>query len=369
TGAVVAAPTFSLPEAIGGRRNWDYRFTWVRDTSFTVYALIRLGLVDEAEAYMGFMERCFASANPDGSLQIMYGLRGEKELTEQELPHLSGYRCSKPVRIGNGAYDHLQLDIYGELLDAAYLFNKFGPPISYDMWCSLRKLVNYVCDHWNTPDMSIWEVRSQEQHFTYSKVMCWVAVDRGLRLSEKRVLPCPDRDRWFKVRDEIYEQIQERAYNKELKCFVQSFESFDVLDAAVLIMPLVFFCSPTDPRLLNTIERVLLPPEKGGLTANNLVYRCAPCRLTVCMWHGSFTMCCFWLIEALTRAGNYRRDLLMRALVMFQQMLDYGNHLSLFSEEIAQGGELLGNFPQAFSHIAVISTAFNLDRALRQKRL
>jgi GH15 family glucan-1,4-alpha-glucosidase len=179
SGAVVAAPTFSLPEEIGGTRNWDYRFTWIRDSSFVIYALIRIGMLGEADAYMEFINKRCKDANADGSLQIMYGIRGEKLLTEYTLDHLDGYRGSKPVRIGNGAYNHLQLDIYGELLDGAYLFNKFGSPISYDMWCSLRKLVNYVCDNWEREDMSIWEVRNQKRHFIYSKVMCWVAVDRG----------------------------------------------------------------------------------------------------------------------------------------------------------------------------------------------
>ncbi|RKP27851.1 glycoside hydrolase family 15 protein [Syncephalis pseudoplumigaleata] len=380
SGAVVAAPTFSLPEEIGGTRNWDYRFTWIRDSSFVIYALIRIGMLGEAEAYMRFIEQRCSDANADGSLQIMYGIRGEKLLTEQVLDHMDGYRGSRPVRIGNGAYDHLQLDIYGELLDGAYLFNKFGSPISYDMWCNLRKLVNYVCDNWEREDMSIWEVRSRKRHFLYSKIMCWVAVDRGLRLSDKRVLPCPDRERWLRTRDTIYEQIQERGYNQELKCFTQSYEARDVVDAAVLIMPLVFFISPTDPRLINTIERILLPPEKGGLTANNLVYRCKwPWLMAahdldnvltshdgIAGEEGCFTMCCFWLVEALTRAGRHRHDLLLRARVMFQQLLSYANHLMLYAEEIAQGGEQLGNFPQAFTHIGMISTAYNLDRALRE---
>ncbi|KAI9599539.1 glycoside hydrolase family 15 protein [Syncephalis fuscata] len=368
SGAVVAAPTFSLPEEIGGTRNWDYRFTWIRDSSFAIYALIRIGMLTEAEAYMEFIEHRCADANPDGSLQIMYGIRGEKLLTEHTLDHLHGYRGSKPVRIGNGAYDHLQLDIYGELLDGAYLFNKFGNPISYDMWCNLRKLVNYVCDNWHREDTSIWEVRNQKRHFVYSKVMCWVAVDRGIRLSEKRVLPCPDRERWLTTRDMIYEQIQTQGYNKDLKCFSQSYEARDVVDASTLIMPLVFFISPTDPRLLGTMDRIMLPPEKGGLTANNLVYRynVLAAHDGVSGEEGCFTMCCFWLVEALTRAGRYRHDLLMRARVMFQQLLGYANHLTLYAEEIAQGGEQLGNFPQAFTHIGVISTAFNLDRALQE---
>ncbi|RKP11360.1 glycoside hydrolase family 15 protein [Piptocephalis cylindrospora] len=367
TGAVVASPTFSLPEAFGGGRNWDYRYTWVRDSSFTIYALIRLGFTDEAHAYMKFIEERCRDAAEDGSLQIMYGIRGEKRLEERELPHLEGHRGSRPVRIGNGAYDHLQLDIYGELMDGVYLYNKFGIPISYDFWVALRRMVNFVCDNWYRPDMSIWEVRSKMQNFVYSKVMCWVAVDRGLRLAEKRMFPCPDREKWLRVRDTIYEEIMEKGFNKEAGVFIQSYESQDTIDSAILIMPLVFFISPGDPRILKTIERILLPPEKGGLTVNNLVHRYNHIASDdgVGGEEGSFSMCTFWLVEALTRAGKYDRSLLERAVVIFEQMLGYGNHLTLFSEEVARSGEMLGNFPQAFTHIALISTAFNLDRTLK----
>ncbi|CAI2175774.1 4708_t:CDS:10 [Funneliformis geosporum] len=350
TGAVVASPTFGLPEEIGGPRNWDYRFTWVRDSAFTVYALMRLGMTQEAKHYMDFMEARCQDLNPDGSLNIMYSIDGEKKLTEVELTHLDGYRGSKPVRIGNGAYDHVQLDIYGELLDAMYLYNKYGSPISYDMWVNIRKLVNYVCDNWESEDMSIWEVRGRKQNFTYSKIM-W------LRLSEKRVLPCPDRNKWMQIRDTIYEEIMSKTWNPKRKIFAQSYEALDALDSSVLIMPLVFFISPTDPRFLSTMEQILLPPEKGGLLTNNLVFRYNHLTTDDGLggMEGSFSMCTFWLIEALTRAGKYDKKLLERAEFMFEQMISYGNHVGLFSEEIARSGELLGNFPQAFTHIAFIS--------------
>ncbi|KAF0361282.1 glycoside hydrolase family 15 protein [Gigaspora margarita] len=370
TGAVIAAPTFGLPEAIGSNRNWDYRYTWVRDSAFTVYALMRLGMTEEAKHYMEFMEERCQDLNPDGSLNIMYSIDGKKRLDEKELNHLDGYRSSRPVRIGNGAYDHIQLDIYGELLDALYLYNKYGSPISYDMWVSIRKLVNYVCDNWMKEDMSIWEVRGKKQNFTYSKIMCWVAVDRGIRLSEKRVFPCPERNRWMEVRDTIYEEIMVKAWNPERKIFTQSYEALDSLDSSVLVMPLVFFISPSDPRFLNTINQILLPPEKGGLTANNLVFRYNNVTTDdgLSGEEGSFSMCTFWLIEALTRAGKYDRNLLEKAELIFEQMIGYGNHLGLYSEEIAHGGELLGNFPQAFTHIAFISAAFNLDRVLNERK-
>ncbi|KAL7308178.1 hypothetical protein PS15m_012064 [Mucor circinelloides] len=370
TGAVVAAPTFGIPEAIGGPRNWDYRYVWVRDSSFTVYAFLRLGFTYEAGRYMQFIEDRCSDLNEDGSLNIMYSIDGVKKLEEYELDHLEGYRDSRPVRIGNGAYDHLQLDIYGELMDGIYLYNKYGSPISYDMWCSVRKLADHVCDNWDVPDMSIWEVRGRKQQFTYSLVMCWVALDRALRLAEKRVFPCPNRHKWMTTRDEIYELVQTKCYNKELKMFTQSVESPDALDASTLIMPLVFFSSPTDPRLLNTIQRTLLPPEKGGLVANDLVFRYNFLTTDdgVGGLEGAFSMCTFWLVEALTRAGQYDKRLLTRAVVMFEKMLSYGNHLGLFSEEVARSGELLGNFPQAFTHLSFISAAYNLDRVLASSK-
>jgi GH15 family glucan-1,4-alpha-glucosidase len=292
TGAIVAAPTFSLPEDFGGSRNWDYRYSWVRDSSFTIYILLRLGFKDEAAAYMNFIaQRLVDSRTPENALPIMFstfqiiycyfrhrsnhitGIRGSTDLEEIDLTHFSGYRNSRPVRIGNGAATHKQLDIYGELMDAIYLYNKYGAPISYDLWVSVRCLIDYVCSAWKDVDMSIWEVRGMQQNFVYSKIMMWVAIDRGLRLSEKRMLPCPKRWEWLKTRDEIYEDIMERGYNKELGCFVQSYENREVLDSAVLIAPLVFFIAPNDPRFTKTLERILLPPEKGGLTSAGLVYR------------------------------------------------------------------------------------------------
>ncbi|KAI9497865.1 Six-hairpin glycosidase-like protein [Zychaea mexicana] len=366
TGAVVAAPTFGIPEAIGGARNWDYRYLWVRDSAFTIYAFLRLGFTEEASKFMQFVEERCNDLNPDGSLNIMYSIRGEKYLEEVELNHLDGYRSSRPVRVGNGAYDHLQLDIYGELLDGIYLYNKYGAPVSYDMWCAVRKLVNFVCDNYAQPDMSIWEVRGKKQNFTYSRVMCWVAVDRGLRLADKRMFPCPDRDKWLKVRDEIYEEIQTKCWNPKLKMFTQSIESPEAVDASCLIMPLVFFSSPVDPRMLSTIERILRPPEKGGLVANNLVFRYNFLTTDDGLGglEGAFSMCTFWLVEAMARAGKYDKKYLQKAVLMFEEMVSYSNHLGLFSEEVARSGELLGNVPQAFSHLAFISASFNLDRVL-----
>ncbi|KAI3634701.1 hypothetical protein MIR68_007082 [Amoeboaphelidium protococcarum] len=368
TGAVVASPTFGLPESVGGVRNWDYRFSWVRDSAFTIYAFLRIGFTEEAKDYWDFMQKRCNDLNPDGSLSIMYTIDGKKYMPESQLDHLEGYRQSKPVRIGNAAQDHLQLDIYGELMDAAYLYNKFGSPISYDLWCSLRRLVDYVCDNWDRPDNSIWEVRGEMKHFTYSKVMCWVAVDRGLRLSEKRMLPCPDRQRWFQTRDKIYEDIMEKCFDKQKKTFTQCYEN-NLLDCACLIMPLVFFISPSDPRFTSTLREICKSPERGGLLINNFALRYDPIKSMDGLpgQEGTFTMTTFWLVEALTRAGKYHTPFLRKAHFIFEQLLSYGNHLGLFSEEIAKSGELLGNMPQAFSHIALISAAYNLDRTLSGK--
>ncbi|MFQ6671732.1 MAG: glycoside hydrolase family 15 protein, partial [Candidatus Tectimicrobiota bacterium] len=294
TGAIVAAPTCSLPEGIGGERNWDYRYTWVRDAAFTLYGLMRIGLTEEAHHFMDWLQARAGELNPDGSLQIMYGIDGRHALTEETLDHLEGYRGSRPVRIGNGAYDQLQLDIYGELMDSVYLFNKYGTPIAYDLWVNLRRLLNWVCDNWQQPDEGIWEVRGGQDHFVYSKLMCWVALDRGLRLAGKRSFPA-DRDRWETTRDEIYEEIMAKGWNEERQAFVQAYGS-ENLDASNLMMPLVFFLSPTDPRMLATLDATM-----RELVADSLVYRYnveeAPDGLRG--EEGTFSICTFWLVEAL----------------------------------------------------------------------
>ncbi|CAN5840210.1 glycoside hydrolase family 15 protein [soil metagenome] len=362
TGAIVAAPTMGLPEGVGGERNWDYRYTWIRDAAFTLYGLLRIGFTEEAAAFMGWIENRCQSSDPDGSLQLMYGLDGRRDLTEETLDHLDGYQGSRPVRLGNGAFDQLQLDIYGELMDAVYLYNKHGDPISYDLWTRLRALINWVCDNWRREDEGIWEVRGGRRHFVYSKLMCWVAVDRGLRLAAKRSFPA-DRERWLAVRDEIYEEIMEKGWSQEREAFVQAYGD-DTLDASNLIMPLVFFLAPNDPRMLKTLDATNRPPGDGGLVANNLVYRYDVEKSTdgLAGEEGTFSLCTFWLVEALTRAGRVDE-----ARLMFEQMLGYANHLGLYAEEIGHSGEALGNFPQAFTHLTLISAAFNLDRALGKR--
>ncbi len=364
TGAIVAAPTCSLPEGIGGERNWDYRYTWIRDAAFTLYALLRIGFTEEAGQFMQWIEARCHELEPDGSLQIMYGIDGRHELTEEILDHLEGYKGSRPVRIGNGAYKQLQLDIYGELLDSVYLYNKYGSPISYDLWTQLRRLINWVCDHWQRKDEGIWEVRSGPQHFVYSKLMCWVAMDRGLRLADKRSFPA-DRERWLQVRDQMYEEIMLKGWNPKRQAFVQHYDS-EALDAANLVMPLVFFLSPTDPRMLKTLDAINRSPEQGGLVSNSLVHRYNLEESSDGLMgeEGTFNICTFWLVEAMTRAGRLDQTRLDEARLIFEKMLGYANHLGLYAEETGPTGEALGNFPQAFTHLALISAAFNLDRSL-----
>src|SRR5262245_6587253 len=354
-GSIVAAPTFGLPEEIGGARNWDYRYTWIRDSSFTLYGLMRLGYTNEAAAFMRWvMDRC-QELEPDGSLQIMYGIDGRHALPEETLTHLEGYMGSCPVRIGNAAYTHLQLDIYGELLDSVYLFDKYGSPIPYDGWANIVRLIDWVCQHWHEPDEGIWETRGGRQEFLYSRVMCWVAIDRAIRLANKRSFPAP-LPRWYEVRDTIYREIYERFWNADLKAFVQH-AGASTLDAASLLMPLVRFISPTDPRWISTLRAIATE-----LVSEQLVYRY---RLVdgfsdgITGQEGTFSMCSFWDVECLSRLGD-----LHKARFFFEKMLGYANHLGLYGEELGPQAQHLGNFPQAFTHLALISTAFDLDRRL-----
>jgi GH15 family glucan-1,4-alpha-glucosidase len=284
----------------------------------------------------------------------MYGIDGHSDLSESMLPHLEGYFGSAPVRIGNAAASQLQLDIYGELIDSVYLYNKRGGLISYDAWTDLSRIVEWVCDNWDQADEGIWEVRGDPQHFTYSRVMSWVAVERAIRVAQQRSLPA-ELVRWLSVRDRIFRQIMERGWSEERRAFVQHYET-DVLDASVLRMPLVKFVAPTDPRWLSTLDRI-----GTELVSDSLVYRynvkASPDGLDG--REGTFSICSFWYVEALARAGR-----LDEARLAFEKMLTYANHLGLYSEEIGPTGEALGNFPQAFTHLALISAAFHLDRQL-----
>jgi GH15 family glucan-1,4-alpha-glucosidase len=365
TGAIIAAPTTSLPEKIGGERNWDYRYSWLRDAAFTLYGFLRIGFTEEAGAFIEWLRKRIHEPHEGNPmpLQIMYTIDGDHDIPERHLDHLEGYRNSKPVRIGNAAHDQLQLDIFGELLDSIYLYNKYGQKISYEFWQDVKHLANWVADNWQQQDKGIWEIRGVDQPFTYSKLMCWVALDRAARLAEKRSLPAP-RSRWLNERDKIYREIIERGWNEDIGAFVQYYGS-DTLDAGNLLMPLVFFMAPSDPMMINTIEAIMRPPREGGLLADSLVYRYDTAVGVDGLEgeEGTFNMCTFWLVEALTRAGR-----IDEARRIFEQMLAYANHLGLYAEETGIQGEALGNFPQAFTHLSLISAAYNLDLALDGKK-
>lgn len=354
-GSIVAAPTFGLPEVVGGARNWDYRYTWIRDASFTLYALMRLGYTDEATAFMRWIEERCRELEPGHRLQIMYRVDGGHDLPETVLSHFCGYRNSQPVRIGNAAYKQLQLDIYGELMDSVYIYNKSVEPISFDFWRNLSHLIDWVADHWRAPDEGIWEARGGQHEFLYSRVMCWVAMDRGIRLAQKRSFPAP-LDRWLRVRDEIYCDVYDNFWNEELHTFVQH-KGAKTVDAAALLMPLVKFIGPKDPRWLQTLQVI-----DRELAEDSLVYRY---RILEDGDHeppereGTFSMCSFWNVECLARAGDVQQ-----ARLYFEKALSYANHLGLYGEEIGLQGEQLGNFPQAFTHLGLISAAFQLDRRL-----
>jgi GH15 family glucan-1,4-alpha-glucosidase len=353
TGALVAAPTTSLPEAIGGTRNWDYRFTWVRDAAFTVYALMRLGLTEEAGAFMSWLEARCTDARAEKGLRILYGIDGDVVDTETTLDHLRGYRDSRPVRIGNGAATQLQLDILGEVMDSVHLYDRNGRPVSYELWTALCRQLDWLEAHWEEADHGVWEVRGPTRRFTYSTLMTWVAFERAGRLARRRGLPGP-LSAWRDAADRAYLQLQERDWNPQVGAYVQ-YPGSATLDAGALMLPLVGFAGAEDPRFLSTLERI-----EAGLVTDSLVHR----------YHtdgsdgfdepeGTFNLCSFWYVEALTRAGR-----LDQARHTFEKMLTYANHLGLYAEEIGPSGEALGNFPQAFTHLGLIRAAVKLDRAL-----
>ncbi len=358
SGALVAAPTAALPEQLGGFRNWDYRFSWIRDSSFSVYALLALGYTDEAVAFMRWVaDRTVEQAgDASGPLKIMYRIDGSSDLEELTLDDFEGYAGSKPVRIGNGAADQLQLDIYGEAMDAVAIADRFLP-IGHPGWTKLVDMLNWLCENWDQPDEGVWETRGGRKDFTYGRVMCWVALDRGIRMARDRGRPAP-LEVWIRARDAIYEQVFTRCWNPERQAFTQH-PGTDVLDAITLLMPVMGMISPHDPMWLSTLDAIT-----EELVTDSLVYRYNPAASPDGLpgEEGTFSLCSFFYVGALTDAGR-----LDEAQYAFEKMLTYGNHIGLFAEEIDPSGLQLGNFPQAFTHLALIRAAIALDAALTKR--
>ncbi len=359
SGGLVAAPTAGLPEQIGGERNWDYRYTWIRDASFSVYSLLGLGFRDEAAALGRWMrDRLEEHGTRAGSpLHIMYRVDGSSELDEETLEDWEGYRGSRPVRIGNGAADQLQLDIYGEAVDSLYVAHSHGLRAGHHGWQRLCDVLNWVADNWDQPDEGIWETRGGREDFTYGRLMNWVALDRGVRLATETGRPAP-LDTWREQRDAIYDQVMERGWSPTRRAFRQHYRN-DVLDASLLRMPTVGFVTPTDPMWLSTLEAM-----GDELVTDSLVYRYDPEASPDGLQgsEGTFSLCTFAYVEALARSGQ-----LDQARVTFEKMLTYANHVGLYSEEIALTGEQIGNFPQAFTHLALIDAAIALDERLDRR--
>jgi len=345
TGAIIAAPTTSLPEAIEGARNWDYRYSWVRDSTLTLSALHSVGYADVADGFKRFIERTTAGRASD--LQIAYGCYGERRLPEMELTHLEGYRGSRPVRVGNAASQQRQLDVFGELLDLWHLSAQMGAPPSHDDWRFLRGLVEAASVSWRTPDQGLWEMRAPPRHFVHSKVMCWVALDRGIELAERFRLPCA-LDRWRRTREEIRDAIDRQGVDPRRGCFVQAFGA-PGLDASSLLFPIVGFVQADDPRMQATVRELVKELSPDGL----LLRRYSPTVDDgVPGTEGHFLMASFWLVEVLAMQGRVEE-----AEERFKGLLALGNDVLLFGEEYLEGVGHLGNFPQAFTHVAIIGAA------------
>ncbi|HJP62553.1 MAG TPA: glycoside hydrolase family 15 protein [Mucilaginibacter sp.] len=355
-GSVVASPTFGIPETLQGDRNWDYRYTWIRDAAFTMYAFLSLGFYEEATQ---FMEWISGLCREEG-LKLLYRIDGTKSGEEKHLKHLRGYKASSPVRIGNGAATQFQLDIFGELIDTIYIYDKSYKPITYDFWTLLQKQIEEVVKHWKQPDHGIWEIRGEKKEFLHSRLMCWVGMDRAIKIARHRSFPYPEAD-WLTVRDEIFNDIYYGFWNTELKAWVQHKGSRHV-DASALLMPLTHFVTPMEERWVSTMAAI----EKH-LKLDVLIYR----------YHnelehndgmsgeeGTFNLCSFWYVEALAKSQR-----LEEAVESFEKMIGYSNHLGLFSEEISKKGEHLGNFPQAFTHLALISAALELNKQLTRQNV
>ena len=359
TGAPVAAPTFGLPEQAGGERNWDYRFTWIRDGSLTMHALIQLGYLEEASRFAAWLrDRTEEQAgDQSGPLKIMYRVDGTSDLTEETLGHFEGWRGSRPVRIGNGAANQLQLDIYGEAMDAMLDGAEHGLPMAHQGWLAVANMIDWVCDNWDQPDEGVWETRGGRQDFTFGRFQCWVALDRAIRLAERSGRPAHIA-RWVNERDRLYNQIMDRGWNEEAGAFTQHYDT-GVLDSSLLLMPVAGFIDATDPMWVSMMRAI-----DKELVSDSLVYRYNPAASPDGLHgdEGTFSLCTFLYVNALARAGRVDD-----AVLTFEKMQTYANHLGLFSEEIGPTGEQLGNFPQAFTHLSLISSAITLNRELDRR--
>jgi GH15 family glucan-1,4-alpha-glucosidase len=360
TGAIVAAPTTSLPEDIGGERNWDYRFTWLRDAAFTLYAFFQLGLTDEAAAYFDWLTHRHLADRSSTDIPNLFDLSGHAHATEHTLDNLEGYRGSRPVRIGNAAVNQLQLDVYGEVLDSAYVYARMGSGvITATLWEELSNIIEIAIARWEEPDSSIWEVRSERRQYVYSKLMCWVAVDRGIRIGDRYKLPY-DKKSWRSARLRIHRAITSHGWSEHRRSFTQEFDS-DALDASVLRMCQVRFLRDKDPRLRLTV-RAIAQHLGDGVLVNR--YRMDESDDGLRGDEGAFFLSSFWLVDALAHTGD-----LEQAERRFERLLHFASPLGLFSEEVdVRSGQLLGNFPQAFTHLALVGAAVNMERA-RQRTL
>jgi GH15 family glucan-1,4-alpha-glucosidase len=360
TGAPVAAATFGLPEQAGGERNWDYRYTWVRDGSLSLNALAGLGYLEEVARFGGWLRDRAAeqAGQSSGPMKIMYRVDGSSDLTEETLDHFEGWRGSRPVRIGNGAADQLQLDIYGEAWDAIFTADTHGQQIAHSGWQALSKITDWLCDNWDQPDEGIWETRGGRKDFTYGRFQSWIALDRAIKLADLHSRPA-NRAKWAQQRDAIYNQIIDRGWHPKTKAFTQHYDT-DVLDSSLLLMPLEGFIPPTDPMWLATLEAM-----DSELVSDSLVYRYNPATSPdgLAGDEGTFSLCTFLYVDALARAGRINE-----AVLTFDKMQTYANHLGLYSEEIGQTGEQLGNFPQAFTHLALINSALSLNRVIEERK-
>ncbi len=347
-GSVIAAPTFGLPEIIGGSRNWDYRYAWIRDSSFTMYVFLQLGFMKDAECFMKWVEgHCI-----EGDMHLLYTWNGKEIPEETELTEFEGYKKSKPVLIGNGAKGQTQMDIYGEMIDTIYLYHKFGGQITFSFWKQLMKQVDYVCSHWQDPDHGIWEIRGEKKEFLHSRLMCWVAIDRAIKIAEHRSFPYPH-EQWRAVRDQIYIDVYENFWCEEKQAYIQA-KGSTRMDASVLLMPIVRFISPKDKRWLTTLETV-----ERELKLDVLIYRYLDGESNLdglSGEEGTFTMCSFWYAECLAKSGQTDK-----ANEVFAKILGYGSPLRLFSEQLSKRGEQVGNFPQALTHLGLISAAIAVN--------